>query len=171
MNAIDLSPDCSRCAALCCVAFAFDKSDKFAFDKPAGTPCLNLSRSASCSIHKDLDAKGFSGCVAYQCDGAGQRVTQDMFKGHSWQDQPHILAAMQDAFFGMRAVHARLALLATAENLPLEQSDQEKLASFRSALGKAHLWPAPTLSGFGESALNQDIHTFIKSLARYVSQS
>ncbi|MEC8196989.1 MAG: hypothetical protein VX228_11895, partial [Pseudomonadota bacterium] len=78
----NLTDDCSQCAALCCVAYPFDADEDFALLKRADTPCPNLSDNClNCAIHDDLLPKGFGGCVAYQCAGAGQRVTQELFDG------------------------------------------------------------------------------------------
>ena len=71
-----LQADCSRCAALCCVLPAFSASADFALDKPAGTPCPNLRADALCGIHEQLVERGFPGCVAFDCFGAGQRAVE-----------------------------------------------------------------------------------------------
>ena len=39
---MELTADCSKCAALCCVAMAFDKGDMFGCDKVAGEVCKHL---------------------------------------------------------------------------------------------------------------------------------
>jgi hypothetical protein len=71
-----LQADCSRCAALCCVLPAFSASADFALDKPAGTPCPNLRADALCGIHGQLVERGFPGCVAFDCFGAGHRAVE-----------------------------------------------------------------------------------------------
>jgi hypothetical protein len=71
----ELRADCSRCRALCCVAPAFTRSADFPISKPAGAPCPNLA-GFSCSVHTRLRPLGFAGCVAYDCFGAGQRVSR-----------------------------------------------------------------------------------------------
>jgi hypothetical protein len=76
MDAAGLRADCSRCSGLCCVLLPFARSADFAFDKPAGTPCLHLRADFRCRIHDTLRADGFAGCVAYDCFGAGQRATE-----------------------------------------------------------------------------------------------
>ena len=38
----ELTADCGRCFGLCCVALPFSRSADFAYDKPAGEPCVNL---------------------------------------------------------------------------------------------------------------------------------
>jgi hypothetical protein len=80
-----LRADCSRCAGLCCVVPAFYSVQGFAFDKPAYSACKYLTLENRCAIHTGLAARGFSGCVAFDCYGAGQRVTQELFNGMSWR--------------------------------------------------------------------------------------
>jgi hypothetical protein len=55
---------------------AFAVSADFAIDKPAGQPCPNLRPDFRCGIHERLRDKGFAGCTAYDCFGAGQRVSR-----------------------------------------------------------------------------------------------
>jgi hypothetical protein len=55
---------------------AFAVSADFAIDKPAGQPCPNLTADFRCGIHERLRDKGFAGCTAYDCFGAGQRVSR-----------------------------------------------------------------------------------------------
>ncbi|CAF1717888.1 hypothetical protein NRS6084_00057 [Bacillus subtilis] len=84
----DLSADCQHCFGLCCVALPYAKSADFAFDKDGGTPCRNLQSNYQCSIHKDLREKGFRGCSAYECFGAGQKVSQITYEGKDWRNSP-----------------------------------------------------------------------------------
>jgi hypothetical protein len=71
----DLTADCARCRALCCVAPAFARSADFPITKPAGVPCPNLLADQRCGIHDRLRDTGFRGCVGYDCFGAGQRLS------------------------------------------------------------------------------------------------
>ncbi|MCY1140639.1 pentapeptide repeat-containing protein [Actinoplanes sp. Pm04-4] len=104
-----LHADCSRCAALCCVAPAFAKSSDFAIDKPAGTPCRNLGGHL-CTIHERLDASGFHGCVVFDCFGAGQRLTQETFGGRDWHEKPQMLTLLPI----MRQLHELMWLITEA---------------------------------------------------------
>jgi hypothetical protein len=88
-----LQADCTRCLALCCVGPAFTASADFAIDKPAGEPCVHLGADARCRIHADLRQRGFPGCVAYDCFGAGQHVVQVIFGGRT-RREPGMLAAL-----------------------------------------------------------------------------
>lgn len=109
----ELHADCARCAALCCVAPAFAKSSDFAIDKPAGTPCRNLSGDFRCTIHERLDASGFHGCVVFDCFGAGQRLTQETFGGADWRQRPEMLASLPV----MRQLHELMWYLTEAMKL------------------------------------------------------
>lgn len=77
---IELRADCGSCRALCCVALPFTRSADFAFDKPADVSCRHLDGTA-CGIHDRLRTDGFPGCAAFDCFGAGQRVTRDYKAG------------------------------------------------------------------------------------------
>ncbi|MGN6380602.1 MAG: pentapeptide repeat-containing protein [Gaiellales bacterium] len=105
---LDLRADCGRCAGLCCVAPAFSVSADFAIDKPAGVPCPNLGDDFRCSIHSQLRGRGFPGCAAYDCFGAGQRVAQVTFAGRDWREDAGTARAMFAAFGVMRRLHQLL---------------------------------------------------------------
>lgn len=113
-----LTPDCERCCGLCCVAPAFYASADFAIDKGAGEACPNLTQEFRCAIHDSLRAEGFSGCVVYDCFGAGQKVTQITFKGQDWRRTPQIAGRMFAVFSIMRQLHELLVFLSEALKLP-----------------------------------------------------
>jgi hypothetical protein len=73
---VELVADCGRCVGLCCVLLPFARSADFAFDKDAGEPCGHLTDQHLCRVHDRLPDVGMRGCVAYDCFGAGQAVTQ-----------------------------------------------------------------------------------------------
>ena len=113
-----LRADCDRCAGLCCVVPAFSSSADFAFDKAGGTPCPNLGPSFRCTIHAGLRERGFPGCAAYDCFGAGQQVTQVTFGGQDWSRAPDISAQMFEVFPIMRQLHELLWHVVEALELP-----------------------------------------------------
>lgn len=82
-----LKGNCSKCFGLCCVALFCSKTDGFPKDKEAGKPCINLQDDFKCKVHEDLNKKGYRGCIAYDCFGAGQIISQATFKGESWNDE------------------------------------------------------------------------------------
>lgn len=113
-SAIPLRSDCTRCVGLCCVALPFARSSDFAFDKPAGEPCRNLTTDFRCTIHASLRDRGMTGCTVYECFGAGQHVTQGTYGGRSWREHPETRAEMFAVFPVMRHLHELLAHLAEA---------------------------------------------------------
>jgi uncharacterized protein YjbI with pentapeptide repeats len=117
----ELRADCRRCVALCCVAPALTASADFAINKPAGQPCPNLRTDFRCAIHDRLRPAGFSGCAAYDCFGAGQKVAQDTFGGRDWRSEPDLAAPMFAAFSVMRGLHELLWYINEALAMPLEE--------------------------------------------------
>ncbi|MEC5183941.1 hypothetical protein RCH12_001400 [Cryobacterium sp. MP_3.1] len=109
-----LRANCADCFALCCTALGFHRSADFPIDKPAGTPCLNLADDFSCSIHHSLRARGFRGCTVFDCFGAGQYVSQNLFGGTSWRERPDTSAEMFSTFAVIRQLHEMLWYLAEA---------------------------------------------------------
>jgi hypothetical protein len=111
-----LRADCSRCAGLCCVVHAFYSDQGFAFDKPAHSPCRHLTRGNQCGIHNELAPRGFPGCVAFDCYGAGQRVTQDLCSGTSWRTSDEsAVREIFSAYLSCLALHKLMAMLVLAE--------------------------------------------------------
>jgi uncharacterized protein YjbI with pentapeptide repeats len=115
---VSLRADCERCFGLCCVAPAFSASADFAIDKDAGQACPNLRADFRCSIHDRLRPRGFPGCAAYDCFGAGQKVAQVTFGGQDWRRAPGIAGQMFRVFTIMRHLHELLWYLNEALALP-----------------------------------------------------
>jgi uncharacterized protein YjbI with pentapeptide repeats len=114
----ELRADCARCAGLCCTVLGFARSADFAHDKPAGTPCRHLADDFRCGIHDRLLDRGYRGCTAYDCFGAGQRTTQVTFAGADWRTRPELAGAMSAAFSVLRALHELRWHVAAALALP-----------------------------------------------------
>jgi hypothetical protein len=146
MTELSLEADCERCAALCCVGPAFDRSEDFGFDKPAGEPCRHLDPGGRCRIHDDLKGRGFAGCAAYHCRGAGPYVVQAMFAGRSWMDDPDLLAPMIAAFAEMRQVHELLHALRGAAGLEPPPAAREALAEIELSLRPSGGWSSEDVS-------------------------
>jgi uncharacterized protein YjbI with pentapeptide repeats len=119
---LELTADCSRCFALCCVVPAFAPSADFAIDKPARHACPNLATDFGCGIHSELRPRGFAGCTTYDCFGAGQQVAQVTFGGHDWRESAALAGSMFDVFPVMRALHELLWYLTEAAKLCAETS-------------------------------------------------
>jgi uncharacterized protein YjbI with pentapeptide repeats len=113
----DLVADCGNCFALCCVALPFAASADFAFDKPAATPCRNLSPDLRCTIHAELRPRGFAGCAAYDCQGAGQKISQVTLGGRDWRADPQAARQLQLVYPVVRQLHEMLRYLTEARDL------------------------------------------------------
>lgn len=123
-----LRADCGNCAGLCCVALAFAKPGGFAFDKEAGDPCTHLQEDFRCDIHPVLRERGFSGCTVFDCQGAGQKITQVTFGGRSWHQDPESRELMFATFQVMRPLHELLWYLNDAMSRPQARPLRTELA-------------------------------------------
>ena len=168
MADVELRADCSSCAALCCVALAFDRSDKFAIDKASGEVCRHLNQRNGCRIHAERAARGFSGCITYDCLGAGQRVTQEVFKGRTWRDDLSLIEPMTNAFNTMRRVHDLLLLLKEAKRLPLVPAERHAAEAFDGELNPPRGWTPEALGAANIADVDRRIRAFLQTLRRHV---
>ncbi|HRD60478.1 MAG TPA: pentapeptide repeat-containing protein [Nocardioides sp.] len=99
------------------MALPFRESHGFAFAKDGGEPCRHLDGGYGCSIHAALGESGMVGCTAYECFGAGQHVTQSVYGGTSWRDQPDHGEEMFAVFAVVQRLHEMLVLLDQAAEL------------------------------------------------------
>lgn len=166
MDTATMRADCARCAALCCVTLAFDRSPSFAITKPNGVVCPNLDSGHRCRIHAERDRRGFSGCIAYDCLGAGQRVTQDLFGGRTWRDDASLLAPMMKAFLAMRRVHELIVLLDAAALERLTPGERKTLDRLVNALQPEGGWTPETLSAVIDD-VERETREFLRSLRHH----
>lgn len=101
------------------MALPFSASAGFPSDKHAGEPCRHLDRSFRCRVHAELRPRGFTGCTVFDCFGAGQRITQEVFDDGNWRADPALAAPMFAAFAVARHLHEVLRYLAEAAEFPL----------------------------------------------------
>jgi len=113
----NLQADCENCFGLCCVALYFSSSEGFPIDKDAGQPCLNLQPDFRCCVYKNLRELGLKGCTAFDCFGAGQKVSQVSFGGYDWREFPESANKMFEVFQVMRQLHELLWYLTEALTL------------------------------------------------------
>lgn len=100
-----MKSDCSKCSGLCCTALFFSKIDGFPKDKSAGVPCINLLEDYKCKIHTQLEHLNMKGCIGYDCFGAGQQVTEIIYKGETWKELPKQLSEIFDVFTALFQMH------------------------------------------------------------------
>lgn len=172
---LSLTADCTRCAALCCVALAFDRSLGFGFDKAAGVPCPNLSDKNRCAVYERRASLGLAGCGAYDCLGAGQRVTalfegqawRDNEAGQSWRDNEDVARCVFDAFRAMRRVHELTELLRATQTLTLPPEHVEARRRLLGPLEREH-WTEESLARFESGDDEARVRTFLRGLASFV---
>lgn len=167
---VELTADCNQCKALCCMALAFDEGEMFGYDKPAGTPCKHLKEGFGCAIHASREEKGYRGCIGYDCQGAGQRVCNEVLPGLDWRDGRAEKHRFLEAFRAMRQVHRLLDLLKLAEQLPLTVPQRDALRGLQAELTPAS-WDETALAGFEIGPLPDQVRDFLRSLRGQVPRS
>jgi uncharacterized protein YjbI with pentapeptide repeats len=158
---LSLRADCERCFALCCVAPAFSASADFAISKPAGQPCPNLQPDFRCSIHDRLRPRGFGGCTAYDCFGAGQQVAQVTFGGRDWRQAPEIAAQMFGVFAIVRQLHELLWYLSEALAMPAARPLHGELSAALQETGRLAGGSPEALAALDVTAHRRDINALL----------
>ncbi len=156
-----LHADCSRCAALCCVLPPFAASADFAIDKPAGRPCPNLAGDDRCRIHEQLPERGFPGCVAFDCFGAGQQVVQVTYRGRDPRAEPEALAVLD----AMRQLSELLWYLADALARPAAAPLHAELAAARDRARALREAGARELAALDTGALRRDAGALLSEVS------
>lgn len=146
------------------MALHFDEGEDFALHKPAGLPCPNLDNTLTCTIFDHLEESGFSGCARYDCRGAGQRVTQEVFAGKNWLDTPKLAVPMTRAFAAMRAVHEGLELLVAAQRIDLPEELELELDDLIEAYAPEDGWDEDSLQNFLASDAQTRLKAFLPRL-------
>lgn len=77
---------CDMCSGLCCVALYFSKLDGFPEHKKEGVACSHLQDNFLCNIHACLTQRKLTGCLRYDCFGAGQLVTKNIYSSYTWKE-------------------------------------------------------------------------------------
>ncbi|WP_397330870.1 pentapeptide repeat-containing protein [Paenibacillus sp. JSM ZJ436] len=141
----DLRADCDHCFGLCCVSLCFSASEGFPIDKEAGQPCIQLQHDFRCNIHKSLSARGLKGCLAFDCFGAGQKVSQITFRGQDWRQFPDTAKSMFNAFLVMLQLHELMWYLTEAMTLQAGKPVHDEIRSLLEMTERWSLLPANEL--------------------------
>lgn len=112
-----LTTNCEACSGLCCFALFFSRQDGFPADKAPETPCGFLAGDYRCSCHEELPRRGFRGCLSFDCLGAGQLVTQGVYRGLTWKTNPDKASEICGVFWTVRLLHQMLWYLTEAASL------------------------------------------------------
>lgn len=162
MDVAMLRADCARCAGLCCVVLAFDRSLLFALDKPAGTPCVHLGTDCRCRIHASRARRGFAGCVSYDCLGAGQRATALLL------GRVASAAEQFEVFAAIHRQHELLTLLHAAAALPLSRQHRVQIEVLLGHTEAADMSSAAGQQAFLAGPIPGEVQAFLAQLRPYV---
>lgn len=136
----------------------------FAIDKAVDEPCENLAPNFSCRIHAERIDRGFKGCTLFDCHGAGQRVTQEIFAGKTWREDATLAGPMFELFRKMLKIHDYLRLIVILEALPLGNDERAEVSRFRALLAPAGGWSRSGLDAFEEMRVVTEFETFAARL-------
>ncbi|MET9498082.1 pentapeptide repeat-containing protein [Streptomyces sp. NPDC006552] len=157
----DLRADCGDCFGLCCVALPFAKSQDFARNKSAGSPCHNLQDDFRCGIHTKLRDEGYKGCTVFDCFGAGQKISQVTFEGVSWRERPGTARAMYEVFPAMRQLHELLWYLTEVLRLPAAGPVHAEARRALDAIERLTRADADALLGADVPAIRAEVNTLL----------
>lgn len=161
----NLRADCGNCFGLCCVALYFSSMEGFPIDKDAGQPCLNLQLDFRCCVHKSLKEQGLKGCIAFDCFGAGQKVSQVSFNGHDWRKGPEFAKQMFEVFLIMRQLHELLWYLTEALTLQPTRPIHGVLSAMRDETERlTHLSP-DFLMELDMAVHRADVNTLLEKIS------
>ena len=163
-----LRADCAHCFALCCVALPFAASADFAITKSAGEPCTHLQADFRCGIHDRLRERGFPGCTAYDCFGAGQKVSQVTFGGRDWRTAPQTATQMFAVFPVVRQLHELLWYVTEALARPAADSLEVALREALDETERLTRLPPDELLALDVAAHRQSINTLLLAASELV---
>ncbi|MEU5822119.1 pentapeptide repeat-containing protein [Streptomyces sp. NPDC047803] len=163
-----LRADCGNCFALCCVALTLTRSADFAVNKAAGTPCRNLRDDFRCGIHSRLRTEGFPGCTVYDCFGAGQKVSVEIYGRRDWRGAPETAQEMFQVFPVVRQLHELLWYLTEAAALaPARPLRGEIRKTLEATEALTHL-DASALAGLDVAAHRGDVAVLLGRVSELV---
>lgn len=164
----ELRVNCEKCFGLCCVALYFSASEGFPTNKDVGKPCINLQPDFTCSVHKNLRKKGLKGCTAYDCFGAGQKVSQVTYGGHDWQQVPESAKQMFEVFLIMRQLHEMLWYLTQAFILQTDQGIKDKIILLLDNTERLTLLDVNSLLALNVTSHRTKVNILLKNTSKFV---
>ena len=164
----ELSIDCAACCGLCCVALYRIRSEGFPADLPPGSPCRHLDGDFRCAIHTGLAARGYKGCMAFDCLGAGQKVAQAVYGGADWRACPEMAGEMFEAFLTVLRLHQMMWYLAEAATLLPARALRPELEELFLSTQRATRLPPAGLIAYGLEQQRQRVNAALHRAAGLV---
>lgn len=167
-NTHSLKADCSQCCGICCVALYFSSSEGFPQDKKAGEPCRHLQPDSRCAIHPELPEQGLKGCMAFDCFGAGQKVSRVSFAGIDWRNSAESAPVMFKVFLIMQHLHELLWYLEDALHQPAARSEWSYLEDMRKETADLTMLPPQELVRLDVEALRERVNMLLLKTSELV---
>ncbi len=145
----------------------FAASADFAGDKPPRTPCRHLRDDFGCGIHSRLVERGYPGCTAYDCFGAGQLTIQVTFGGRTWRESPEVAEAVFDVFGVQRRLQELRWYLREARAVTAAAPLHPDLDALRAEVEELTRLPATDLVALDVAP----VHGRVDALLRRASES
>ncbi len=163
-----LKADCDNCFGLCCVGLYFSATDGFPADKAAGQPCINLRPDFSCDVHSELLVRGLKGCLAFDCLGAGQKVSQVTFAGRDWRQASDVAVNMFEAFVIMRHLYELLWYLTEAMTFEAASPDHGELAAALAETERFTNLSSQALMGLDLANHREKVNALLRQMSELV---
>ncbi|MBW7572769.1 pentapeptide repeat-containing protein [Caproiciproducens faecalis] len=143
------------------------KTDGFPADKGSGTPCKYLMPDFRCKIHSELKSRKMSGCLAYECLGAGQKTTQMYCPDHDWKANPAQAENIFQTFTIVFHLHQILWYLIEAFSLT---SDEKTAAAIESLITEnLQMTQQPSLLNLDIAGHKLKVNNILKTVIGMIS--
>lgn len=164
-----LKINCEKCSGLCCVALYCMKIDGFPANKETGVPCQYLRPDFHCDIHAKLGSKNMRGCLAYDCFGAGQKVTQNLFPKVDWKNNPDHANEIFQVFQIIFQLHQMEWYLLEALSLTDDAHLKSDIKSFISENERLTSLPLDEILHLNIESYRLDVNKILKQLSSMIS--
>ena len=165
----ELAANCGECCGICCVALYFTKMDGFPEDKRPGKPCSNLTDDFKCKIHSDLMKHQLKGCMAYDCFGAGQKVTREIYKGLDWREHSDCAGEMFQVFLIVYQLHQMLWYLIEAHKATSKNIQNQLTLLIQENKQMTKMKPAEIL-GVDVEEYRQRVNSGLKEVCHFLNK-
>lgn len=166
-----LKINCENCSGLCCVALYCARTDGFPENKDAGIPCKYLNSNFQCKVHSQLIDMNMKGCLAYDCFGAGQKVSQDLFSNITWQSNQEKSNLIFDVFLLVFQLHQMewylLESLLLDTDKRFSENIEQLIFKIEHVLEKSY----ENILNFDISSFRLEVNHILKSISKQYTKS
>ncbi|MEN1759178.1 pentapeptide repeat-containing protein [Anoxynatronum buryatiense] len=145
------------------------KTDGFPENKEAGVPCKQLMPDFRCRIHSMLAKKGMKGCLAYDCFGAGQKVTQGIYANEDWKKNPEKATEICRVFMMVFQLHQMIWYLLEALSLVTDESERRKFHDLMAAGRQLTTLPVEEMLKVDLTAYHGKVNQVLKQVSSRIA--